>query len=110
MLGFPIPLIRVPDYSNRSTDHPWIKEEDGEAPDTPLDDAVQSRLKQFRAMNKFKKATLRAIAGCLPEEEMRGLKEMFKNIDTDNSGSITLEELKQGLPMQGTKLSEYEVE
>ncbi|KAJ0961871.1 hypothetical protein J5N97_029699 [Dioscorea zingiberensis] len=76
--------------------HPWIKEEDGEAPDTPLDDAVQSRLKQFRAMNKFKKAALRVIAGCLSEEEMRGLKEMFKNIDTDNSGSITLEELKQG--------------
>ncbi|KAJ0977969.1 hypothetical protein J5N97_013443 [Dioscorea zingiberensis] len=88
--------------------HPWIKE-DGEAPDTPLDNAVQSRLKQFRAMNKFKKAALRVIAGCLSEEEIRGLKEMFKNIDADNSGSITLEELKQGLAMQGTKLSEYEV-
>lgn len=39
-------------------DHPWIKE-DGEAPDTPLDNAVLNRLKQFRAMNKFKKAALR---------------------------------------------------
>lgn len=37
-----------------------------------------------------------------------GLKEMFKGIDTDNSGTITLEELKQGLAKQGTKLSEYE--
>lgn len=37
-----------------------------------------------------------------------GLKEMFKSIDTDNSGTITLEELKQGLAKQGTKLSEYE--
>lgn len=34
---------------------------------------------------------------------------MFKGIDTDNSGTITLEELKQGLAKQGTKLSEYEV-
>lgn len=49
------------------------------------------------------------IAGCLSEEEIRGLKEMFKAIDTDNSGTITLEELKQGLAKQGTKLSEYEV-
>ena len=40
------------------TDHPWIKE-DGDAPDTPLDNAVFNRLKQFRAMNKFKKAALR---------------------------------------------------
>lgn len=38
-----------------------------------------------------------------------GLKEMFRSIDTDNSGTITLEELKQGLAKQGTKLSEYEV-
>jgi len=34
---------------------------------------------------------------------------MFKGMDTDNNGTITLEELKQGLTKQGTKLSEYEV-
>ncbi|GLT41786.1 hypothetical protein SLA2020_158290 [Shorea laevis] len=88
--------------------HPWIKE-DGEAPDTPLDNAVLSRLKQFKAMNKFKKVALRVIAGCLSEEEIMGLKEMFKGMDIDNSGTITLEELKQGLAKQGTKLTEYEV-
>lgn len=38
--------------------HPWIKE-DGEAPDTPLDNAVMNRLKQFKAMNNFKKVALR---------------------------------------------------
>ncbi|KAK4780670.1 hypothetical protein SAY87_016776 [Trapa incisa] len=88
--------------------HPWIKE-DGDAPDTPLDNSVLNRLKQFRAMNNFKKAALRVIAGCLSEEEIMGLKEMFRGMDTDNSGTITLEELKQGLSKQGTKLSEYEV-
>ncbi|GAB2298774.1 Calcium-dependent protein kinase 17 [Dionaea muscipula] len=88
--------------------HPWIKE-DGEAPDTPLDNAVLDRLKQFRAMNKFKKVALRVIAGCLSEEEIMGLKQMFKSMDTDNSGTITLEELKQGLQKQGTRLSEFEV-
>lgn len=38
-----------------------------------------------------------------------GLKEMFRNMDADNSGTITLEELRQGLAKQGTKLSETEV-
>ena len=38
--------------------HPWIVE-DGEAPDIPLGNAVLGRLKQFRAMNKFKKVALR---------------------------------------------------
>ncbi|KAG6414029.1 hypothetical protein SASPL_126746 [Salvia splendens] len=89
--------------------HPWIKE-DGEAPDTPLDNAVLDRLKQFKAMNQFKKVALRVIAGCLSEEEIMGLKQMFKGMDTDNSGTITLEELKKGLSKQGTKLSEYEVQ
>lgn len=50
------------------------------------------------------------IAGCLSEEEIMGLKQMFKGMDTDNSGTITLEELKKGLSKQGTKLSEYEVQ
>ncbi|KAL8099651.1 calcium-dependent protein kinase 17-like [Apium graveolens] len=88
--------------------HPWIKE-DGEAPDTPIDNAVLGKLKQFKAMNEFKKVALRVIAGCLSEEEIIGLKQMFKSMDADNSGTITLEELKQGLAQQGTKLSEYEV-
>ncbi|KAL2322367.1 hypothetical protein Fmac_026746 [Flemingia macrophylla] len=88
--------------------HPWIME-DGEAPDKPLDNAVLNRLKQFRAMNQFKKVALRVIAGCLSEEEIMGLKEMFREMDTDNSGTITIEELKQGLAKQGTKLTEQEV-
>ncbi|XP_057521433.1 calcium-dependent protein kinase 1-like isoform X2 [Amaranthus tricolor] len=89
-------------------DHPWMKE-DGEAPDKPIDIAVLTRMKQFRAMNKLKKVALRVIAENLSEEEIMGLKEMFKSMDTDNSGTITFEELKAGLPKLGTRLSESEV-
>lgn len=49
------------------------------------------------------------IAENLSEEEIMGLKEMFKSMDTDNSGTITFEELKAGLPKLGTRLSEAEV-
>ena len=38
-----------------------------------------------------------------------GLKEMFRSLDTDNSGTITLEELRSGLPKLGTKISESEI-
>lgn len=34
---------------------------------------------------------------------------MFANMDTDGSGSITYEELKEGLARLGSKLSETEV-
>jgi len=37
-----------------------------------------------------------------------GLKEMFKSMDTDNSGTITFEELKIGLGRLGSKVSESE--
>lgn len=89
-------------------EHPWIRE-GGEASDKPIDNAVLSRMKQFRAMNKLKKLALKVIAENLSEEEIKGLKAMFANIDTDNSGTITYEELKTGLARLGSRLSEAEV-
>ncbi|KAK4834506.1 hypothetical protein QYF36_023968 [Acer negundo] len=88
--------------------HPWVQV-DGVAPDKPLDSAVLSRLKQFSAMNKLKKIALRVIALSLSDEEIAGLKEMFKMIDTDGSGQITFEELKVGLKKFGANLDESEI-
>ncbi|KAI3443353.1 hypothetical protein Pfo_000018 [Paulownia fortunei] len=88
--------------------HPWVQV-DGVAPDKPLDSAVLSRLTQFSAMDKLKKMALRVIAESLSEEEIAGLREMFKTIDTDNSGYITFEELKTGLKRFGANLNESEI-
>ncbi|CAO2820251.1 unnamed protein product [Amaranthus hypochondriacus] len=88
--------------------HPWVQV-DGLAPDKPLDSAVISRLKQFSAMNKLKKIAIRVIAENLSEEEIAGLKQMFKMIDADNSGHITLEELKKGLEKVGANLNDSEI-
>ncbi|KAE9618352.1 hypothetical protein Lal_00047605 [Lupinus albus] len=88
--------------------HPWIVD-DTVAPDKPLDSAVLTRLKHFSAMNKLKKMALRVIAERLSEEEIGGLKELFKMIDTDNSGTITFEELKNGLKRVGSNLMESEI-
>jgi calcium-dependent protein kinase len=88
--------------------HPWICE-NGVAPDAPLDPAMLSRLKHFSAMNKLKKMALRVIAQNLSEEELAGLKEMFKAMDTDASGAITFDELKEGLRRYGSNLKESEI-
>ncbi|KAK4353530.1 hypothetical protein RND71_025724 [Anisodus tanguticus] len=87
--------------------HPWM--DDSMTPDKPLDSAVLSRLKQFSAMNKLKKMALRVIAERLSEEEIGGLKELFKMLDTDNSGTITFDELKEGLRRVGSELMESEI-
>eukprot|EP00249_Psilotum_nudum_P006546 c19868_g1_i1 orf=311-1795(-) len=86
----------------------WIRE-DGDAPDKPLDNAILARMKQFRGMNKLKKLALKVVAKNLSEEEIVVLRNMFKDMDIDNSGTITLEELKIGLTKHGFNLAEMEV-
>ncbi|KAG4213801.1 hypothetical protein ERO13_A01G079700v2 [Gossypium hirsutum] len=95
--------------STQVLEHPWIRE-GGSASDKPIDSAVLSRMKQFRRMNKLKQLALKVIAENLSSEEIQGLKQMFANIDTDNSGTITYEELKTGLARLGSKLTEAEVQ
>ncbi|KAJ4965564.1 hypothetical protein NE237_017413 [Protea cynaroides] len=92
----------------KALEHPWLKE-DGEASDKPIDSAVLIRMKQFRAMNKLKKVAIKVIAENLSEEDIKGLKEMFNNMDTDRSGAITYDELKTGLTRLGSKLTESEL-
>lgn len=49
---------------------------------------------QFAGMTKLKKAAFLVVARCLSSEEISGLRQLFKTIDTDNSGTITVDELK----------------
>ncbi|RCV46744.1 hypothetical protein SETIT_9G555600v2 [Setaria italica] len=88
--------------------HPWICE-NGVATDQALDPSVLSRLKQFSAMNKLKKLALRVIAERLSEEEIAGLRQMFKAVDVKNRGVITLGELREGLRRYGTELEDREI-
>lgn len=53
---------------------------------------------------------MQVIADNLSEEEIGGLKELFKMIDTDNSGTITFDELKDGLKRVGSDLMESEIQ
>ena len=49
------------------------------------------------------------IASNLPENEIQGLAQLFQAIDTDNSGTITVDELREGLRKKGTKIPEAEL-
>ncbi|KAJ8506631.1 hypothetical protein OPV22_007517 [Ensete ventricosum] len=88
--------------------HPWVQI-DEVAPDKPLDSAVLYGLKQFSAMNKLKNMAMGVIVKHLSEDEIAGLKEMFKMIDAAKSGQITFEELKVGSERVGATLKESEI-
>jgi calcium-dependent protein kinase len=56
--------------------HPWIAAATGEESDRKqlangVPDAVVARLRNFAAMNRFKKEARRVLASLLPEEEVR---------------------------------------
>jgi len=89
--------------------HPWMVD-DAVAPDKPTDSAVLSRLKHFSAMNMFTKMVLKVIAESMSKEEIGGLKKLFEMFDTDNSSTITFDELKDGLKRLGSALSDKEIQ
>lgn len=124
LLSFPWPLISANakelltgmlqrDPAKRMTAHqvlchPWVA--GGVAPDTPLDPVVLTRLRQFSAANRLKKIATRVIAENMKHEEIAGLREMFRAMDADKSGTITYEELKAGLMKMGAHVTEDEVQ
>lgn len=65
--------------------------------DVALDNAVLTRLRKFSNMNRMKKMALKVIATSLAPTEIEGLQAVFKSLDADNSGTLTYNELMQGL-------------
>lgn len=88
--------------------HPWMKV-NGVATDNMMTPEFLIRLRQFGGMNTLKKEALKVIAGHLPNQEIQGMREMFKAIDEDGSGCITVDELKEALKKKGAELAFNEV-
>ena len=76
--------------------HAWLKAQ-GASLDRPLDSVVLSRIKKLSAMNKLKKAALVVMAQSLSEDEINGLQQLFRSIDADGNGTITVDELRTAL-------------
>ncbi|KAI3791216.1 hypothetical protein L2E82_04898 [Cichorium intybus] len=74
----------------------WIQNAH-KVPNIPLGEHVRARIQQFSLMNKFKKKVIMVVAENLPDEQVHGLKQMFDEMDKDKNGSLTFEELKDGL-------------
>ncbi|GBF87688.1 calcium-dependent kinase [Raphidocelis subcapitata] len=89
--------------------HDWLVKE-GVALDISLDSVVLKRMRQFAQMNKLKKMALMVVGQSLAPDELAGLQELFKSIDADGSGTITVEEMKKALSAWGHKISEVELQ
>lgn len=103
----PDPKLRL--TAKQVLEHPWLLNAK-KAPNVPLGDVVKSRLKQFSMLNRFKRKALKVIADHLSIEEVEDIKEMFRMMDTDNDGTVSLDELKSGIQKFGSHLEESEIQ
>ena len=53
---------------------------------------------------------LQVVAERLSEEEILDIMEIFQQLDTDKSGSISLEEMRTGLKRMGSVVEDTELE
>lgn len=105
-----VKLLLEQDPSKRATaqdilSHDWFVNE-GMREDVALDSVVLKRMHQFAQMNKLKKMCLMVVGQQLSTDEIAGLKELFKSIDEDKNGTITVAEMRKALSQWGHKISE----
>ncbi|KAG1660138.1 hypothetical protein FOA52_003798 [Chlamydomonas sp. UWO 241] len=85
--------------------HPWLSvtrlAEPTAGMENRVPDTVVTRLQQFARLTRFKKQARKVLARFLPEEEVIGLLRLFKEMDTDGDGVLSVAELRQALALKG---------
>lgn len=81
----------------------WIRDFAPKSANVPLQSHIVDNLRRFRGQNKLQKAALHIIASQLKEDEIAGLREIFVSLDGNGDGSLTCEEMKEGIQRAGLK-------
>ncbi|KAI8473032.1 MAG: kinase-like domain-containing protein [Monoraphidium minutum] len=106
-------LVRDPRRRATATEalqHEWMREQGASQEGREMQPEILRRMKHFAGMNRLKKEALRVIATSLPPEEIEGIRRMFCEMDDDGSGTISLEELREGLRRKGAHIAESELQ
>lgn len=82
---------------------PWLKFK-GTPAAAPIAKDFVSRLQGFRTHAKLKKVALTAVAQQLPDDDIEALQKMFKSLDKNGDGTLSPEEIREGLTQQGLKV------
>jgi calcium-dependent protein kinase len=86
-----------------ASNHPWIKKMHSETKMTELSITHIKRLKKFQKANNFKKAVLTFIASRIGDEDIEKEIEIFRRLDKNQDGYITIHELKEAMKQHHTE-------
>ena len=85
--------------TEQAIEHPWLASYEL-LPTTPLELSVES-LKEFRDGNRLRRAVLLCIASQCSDDEISNLRDAFIKMDTNGDGTLTINELREGLSQTG---------
>jgi len=83
--------------------HDWIVKKAPKAKNVPLENKFVDNLRTFNSQKKLKKAALQVIANQLNESQIKGLRDIFIQLDNNSDGILTPQEMKEGLSKAGLK-------
>ena len=90
--------------------HPWFKVELRlQLTKVQMDSKILKLLKSFKTTSKLRKEALKIMVNFLNDADINNLKELFRYIDVDNSGMISIKELQQVMKEVGYPDAEKDV-
>lgn len=99
--------------SEQALSHHWLNTnliDDYKEGKKVIEPKIVNLIKNFRGAGILKKEAMRIIVNNLSESEIKNLREAFRLIDKDNSGMISVEELKKVLQELGYNHNEDDFE
>ena len=80
--------------------HAWFQKfnlDVSHAAGQPIDQIIIKNLVNFRGRSRLRRECLHILVKMIPPEEFGSLREQFNRIDTDGSGTIEVEELREAV-------------
>jgi len=97
-----------------STKHSWssksCKHSTPETPEGGMNDKVANRIQGFSELSKFERAVLTLAAHTAVAREVDDLRSTFMDLDTQKNGSLSKDEIREGLRRSGCLVSEDDLD
>ena len=106
-------LVKDPDKRPSASDimdHPWIKKHYKKRDSHLINRDTLGTLKEFAKKNALQKEIYYFLAKIHNEKEILQLKQLFNEFDTDNSGNLSMVEIRKGFKHLGIEIDEKELE
>ncbi len=87
--------------AKQALEHIWIEQKAPKAQHISLAGNIIGHLKSFRSGNKLRKAALHVIAQNMDDAQIRNLRALFMQLDTNGDGQLTIHEMTEGLSKAG---------